>query len=156
MPGRIALTLTLVFLSLVTKAQTNDPSTVNPRMQVSELSSVQAGEVTIHQDNRLDVLLSRFEKVNRANKGMWGYRIQIYFGSGRSAREDAYKAKANFLSEFSGVPAYVLYQTPFYKVRVGDFRTKREAYILYTQIRKHFRDAYITPPEIIKLPPLNE
>ena len=156
MPGRIALSLIFVFLSFVTKAQTNDSITGNSRYLISDLSALHEGEVTIHQDNRLDVLLSRFQKVNRSRKGMWGYRIQIYFGSGRNAREDAYKAKANFLSEFSGIPAYVLYQTPFYKVRVGDYRTKREAYILYTQIHRYFRDAYITPPGIIKLPPLNK
>lgn len=116
----------------------------------------QEGTLTIHQDNRMDLLLNRYKNVTRQQNGMWGYRIQIYFGSGRKAREEAYEAKAKFLSDFANIPAYVLYQTPFYKVRIGDFRTKREAYALYKKVRRKFSDAYITPPEIIRLPPIEK
>jgi len=148
--GRITTLLFIFwFFPFLLQAQSKDIE-----VAVSEKPLRQAGEVTIQQNERLDILLSRFEKVNRERKGMWGYRIQIFFGSGINAREDAYRAKAKFLSKFNGVPAYVLYQTPFYKVRVGDFRTKREAIILFNKIRIHFREAYLAPPEIIKLPPL--
>ncbi len=86
---------------------------------------------------------------------MDGYRIQLFFESGRMARENAYEAKAKFLSSFQGISAYVDYQAPFFKVRVGDFRTKREAQILYKKLRRQFPDAYITPIETIYLPAID-
>ena len=113
------------------------------------------GSLVIHQEERLDILLQRFEDVQKSRKGMPGYRIQIYFGSGRTARNDAYEAKANFITKFSDIPAYVVYQSPFYKVRVGDFRSKREAYDLLMQVHRLFPNAYITPLETINLPPLD-
>ena len=113
------------------------------------------GSLIVHQDDRLDILLRRFEEVQIKRNGMPGYRIQIYFGSGRTARNDAYEAKANFLTKFSDIQAYVLYQSPFYKVRVGDFRSKREAYDLLLKVQRTFPNAYITPIETINLPSLD-
>jgi len=126
------------------------------RRNMASSQNVNSGEgsLIIHQDNRLDILVNRFEEVQKNRKGMPGYRIQIYFGSGRTARTDAYEAKANFLTKFSDFPAYVLYQSPFYKVRVGDFRSKREAHDLLIKVQRTFPNAYITPIETINLPPL--
>ncbi len=112
------------------------------------------GSLSVHQDEQMDALLNRYMTVQKKRKGMPGHRIQIYFGSGRSARGDAYEAKAKFLSDFPDIPAYVLYQSPFYKVRIGDFRTKREAYNVLLKLKRRFPNAYITPIETINLPPL--
>jgi len=120
----------------------------------SDHENREEGSVVIHQDEGLDILLKRFEDVQKKRNGMPGYRIQIYFGSGRTARTDAYEAKANFLTKFSEIPAYVVYQSPFYKVRVGDFRSKGEAYDLLMKVTALFPNAYITPLETINLPPL--
>ena len=109
----------------------------------------------MYQEDRLDDLLERYKYVNVRRNGMDGFRIQIFFESGRLARENAYKAKAKFLSSFQEISAYVDYQAPFFKVRVGDYRTKREAQILYKKLRRQFPNAYITPTETIYLPAIN-
>lgn len=113
------------------------------------------GVLQLYQEESLDDLLERYKSVNVRKNGMDGYRIQIFFESGRKARENAYEAKAKFLSNFQEIPAYVDYQTPFFKVRIGDFRTKREAQILYKKLRRQFPDAYITPIETIHLPAID-
>ena len=113
------------------------------------------GLLHLYQEDRLDDLLEKYKYVNVRRNGMDGFRIQIFFESGRLARENAYKAKAKFLSSFQGISAYVDYQAPFFKVRVGDYRTKREAQVLYKKLRRHFPDAYITPTETIYLPAIN-
>lgn len=116
--------------------------------------ATQAGSLNIHQDESFDEVLERYKNQNLENKDMPGYRIQIFFGSGREAREKAYEAKALFISDFPLVPAYVLYEAPYFKVRVGDYRTKREATFLFNQLNRKFPDAYITPLSRINLPPL--
>ncbi len=113
------------------------------------------GKLQLYQEERLNDLLERYKDVNVRRNGMDGYRIQLFFESGRMARENAYEAKAKFLSSYQGIAAYVDYQAPFFKVRVGDFRTKREAQILYKKLKRQFPDAYITPIETIYLPAID-
>lgn len=86
---------------------------------------------------------------------MEGFRIQIYNSSNRNAREESSKVRADFISKFPDIISYPLFAEPgYYKIRVGDFRTKTEATILYLQISKVFPDSYIVP-DIINFPDLN-
>ena len=128
---------------------------VNDTLSSGVDSTPKEGLLHLYQEDRLNDLLERYKNVNVRRNGMDGFRIQIFFESGRLARENAYKAKAKFLSNFQGISAYVDYQAPFFKVRVGDYRTKREAQVLYKKLRRQFPDAYITPTETIYLPAIN-
>ncbi len=121
---------------------------------LSDNQDYSEGDLKITQDERLDMLLLRYQKLKNIENSMPGYQVQIYFGSGRSSRESALDSKAKFLSNFPDYPAYILYETPYYKVRVGDFRTKREAADLFWKLKRKFPEAYITPLGIINLPPL--
>ena len=127
----------------------------NDTLSTGREYTLKEGKLQLYQEERLNDLLERYKNVNVRRNGMDGYRIQLFFESGRMARENAYEAKAKFLSSFQGISAYVDYQAPFFKVRVGDFRTKREAQILYKKLRRQFPDAYITPIETIYLPAIN-
>ena len=118
-------------------------------------SQFQEARLQIYQDPRLETLLQRHIVNNRQKGGMNGYRIQIFFGSGRTARDDANETKARFLSYFPDTKAHILYQSPFYKVRVGDFRTKNEALKFFHGIRRIFPNAYIIP-DIIEFPDLED
>jgi hypothetical protein len=118
-------------------------------------NQIREGNLEIRQDPRLDELLQRHINYNKKKGGMNGYRIQIFFGSGRTARDDANETKAKFLSYFPDVKAHILYQSPFYKVRIGDFRTKNETLKFYRKIQRRFPNAYIIP-DIIEFPELED
>jgi hypothetical protein len=119
------------------------------------------GELVINQGLSLDTLISRhilssknLFKVNN-HYGMEGFRIQIYASNNRNAREESNKINAEFISKFPDIPSYQLFAEPgYYKIRVGDFRTKTEATRLFQIISKEFRDAYMVP-DIINFPDLN-
>ena len=115
------------------------------------------GQLNIIQDPALDTLISRYilgyknlEEKNRYS-GMDGFRIQIYSSSNRNAKEESSKANAEFLSkfpesEFPELKSYTQFAQPaYYKIRVGNFRTKTEATRLFLLISKVFPDAYIVP-----------
>lgn len=140
----------LLFFELSGLSQSNR---TNNQQNIKPVTN-QAGSLNINQDESFDEVLERYKNQNLKNNDMPGYRIQIFFGSGREAREKAYEAKALFISDFPLVPAYVLYEAPYFKVRVGDYRTKREATSLFNQLSRKFPDAYITPLSRINLPPL--
>lgn len=119
------------------------------------------GELLINQGLSLDTLISRhilssknLFKVNN-HYGMKGFRIQIYASNNRNAREESNKINAEFISKFPDILSYQLFAEPgYYKIRVGDFRTKTEATRLFQIINKEFRDAYMVP-DIINFPDLN-
>jgi len=118
--------------------------------------SYRAGRVEINQDIRVDSLLSRHIMANAETDGINGYRIQIYRGSGRNAREDANETKAEFISEFPGIPSYLRFDPPnYFKVRVGDYRTKHNAYPDFKMVKQKFPNAYIVT-DIITYPDLDQ
>ncbi|MBK7628938.1 MAG: SPOR domain-containing protein [Bacteroidales bacterium] len=119
------------------------------------------GQLNISQDPALDTLINRYilmsKKVYKEMNyyGMNGFRIQIYASSNRNAREESNKARADFINKFPDIVSYPVYQHPgYFKIRVGDFRTRTEATKLFLIISKEFPDAYIVP-DIINFPDLN-
>jgi hypothetical protein len=112
-----------------------------------------AGELNIIQSPDADTLISRYILANRfLNGGMPGFRIQIYRGSGRAAREESNKMRADFIDSFRDIPSYAEYAEPgWFLVRVGDFRTKMEGTKTLYMIRKKYPNAYMVP-DVINFP----
>jgi hypothetical protein len=105
-------------------------------------------ELNIHQNPKTEKLLERQIRLNKNRQTTPGYRVQIYFGSGSSARIKAMKVKTDFLSSYPEVKAYIIYQSPDFKVRVGDFRTRSEALRLQKKMTRDYPNAFIVPDEI--------
>ncbi len=114
----------------------------------------QTGTITVRQDPRIRDMVNRQIHKNKRKNGIDGYRIQLLFNSGPAAREQADRTKADFLSVFPEYPVYVLYQSPFFKVRIGDFRTKREALKVYHQILKKYPTAFIVK-DVVRFPDID-
>jgi len=121
------------------------------------------GQLNLMQNPALDTLINRYILLNKKMfyvkeynyYGMSGFRIQIYASSNRNAREESNKAMADFINKFPDIVSYPVYQHPgYFKIRVGDFRTKTEATKLFLIISKEFPDSYIVP-DIIHFPDLN-
>lgn len=125
-----------------------------------------AGQLNISQDPTLDTLISRYiysyqileEKYRYA--GMDGWRIQIFNSSSRNAKAEAGNMLQAFLNKFPEakypeLKSYTQFAVPnWYRVRVGNFRTKTEATRLYLLISKAFPDAYMVP-DFINFPDIN-
>jgi len=112
------------------------------------------GEVTIKQDERLVTLLNNHKALNIQNESkIQGWRVQIYNSSGVDSRKEAEEIRRKFLERYPDATVYVIYQPPFFKIRVGDFRTREDAYMLYKQIVNEFPISYLVN-DIIQLPKL--
>ncbi len=79
---------------------------------------------------------------------MPGFRIQIHFGS---ERNKAQEVRNDFISSFPETGAYLVYQQPNFKVRIGDFRTRLEATGFLKKLEARYKSAFIVPDEV-KLP----
>ena len=106
--------------------------------------------IGVHQDSRIDSLLNTYTAECKRREGINGYRVEIFFGA---SRKKALAFKAHFLSKYPDFSAYMKYQTPDFKVRVGDFRTHSEAVKLRELIKRNYPNAFIVK-EIIPYPEL--
>lgn len=115
------------------------------------------GQRTVHfiQDTSITSVLERYSKAFEKGPQIDGYRIQLIARSGNNSKKDANDVKATFLAKYPEVPAYVLYQQPNFKVRVGDFRDRFAAYRFYKELKADFPAAFIVRDEIA-FPPLRE
>lgn len=69
-----------------------------------------------------------------------GYRIQIYLGQSST---DSKTAKSNFMHKFDDQTAYQEYDSPNFKVKVGDFRTRLEAEEYLEKLKARYPSAYV-------------
>ena len=77
-----------------------------------------------------------------------GYRVRIFFDNKQTARTESEKTLKRFKELFPGVAAYRIYANPYFKVTVGDFRTKSEAMALLTRIKGAFPSAFVVKESI--------
>lgn len=99
----------------------------------------QEGVVTIDQDSNITKLLEYKKDVKTVDL----YKIQLDFGS----RSEAESLKSKFQNTFAQWPAEMVYETPNYKVWVGNFSTRLEADIALLEIKKKFSKAMVFEPK---------
>lgn len=83
-------------------------------------------EVTLNQPQEMDQAYARYVKAN-GEKKINGYRIRLFFDNKQSARTESEELEKEFQLQFPQVPTYRSYTNPFFKVVVGDYRTKSDA-----------------------------
>ena len=85
--------------------------------------------IVIHKDPRVDLLVKKQAQINEvttreARRNIAGYRIQVINTSDRNA---AISAKTKIYQLYPELKAYLLYQAPYFRLRVGNFKDKEEA-----------------------------
>ncbi len=147
------LLITTLFLALAVCLQAQSNGKADSDDIFAELmkpDSASGASVTLLQDANIPVLFERVKRMNQKS-GLMGFRIQIYNGSGQDAREAIQKLTLDLTSKFPEIDASVIYQeyqAPFFKLRVGDFRTRNEAFELYNQIKHYYPNCYIVKSRI--------
>ena len=116
--------------------------------------------VKIYQDVRIDSLVELHRKINEYNlahdehDGIEGYRVHLFFESGNNSKDRTMGVRNGFLRRYPNVGAYVIYRAPYYRLRVGDFRSKIEAEQFLHRILRYYPSAYVVKTKI-KFPKLN-
>ena len=68
-----------------------------------------------------------------------GYRVQVYSdGNQRTAKAETQRKAAAVSHRFPNMRTYTSYSAPFWRLRVGDFRTRREAEDAAASLRSAF------------------
>ena len=104
------------------------------------------GKVTVNQSREIRQALDGRIAANSIKK-VQGYRIRIYFSSAQNARNESAAAAVRFRSGWN-YPVYRSFESPNFKVTVGNFRTKSEALSILEAVRCEFPSAFIVREEI--------
>jgi hypothetical protein len=106
------------------------------------------GSITINAHPAVEQLVQRHIAYNVQHPNIEGYRIRIYRDNSSNARQRSQDVSDTFADMFTDIPVYRSYDNPYFKVSVGDFRTKDDALRLYVRIKRMHPNAYIVQEEI--------
>jgi hypothetical protein len=103
------------------------------------------------QDNRNNVkqspnfeqLLNEKRKINPLLTVNERYKIQIFSGDSDTAKKLLYDCK----QEFNQLDGTIVFNTPNYKVWIGNFRTRIEAERNLVEVKKRFSTAFLIKPK---------
>ena len=97
--------------------------------------------VQINKDSRIDTLLKLKKKIK---KNTFNLKIQIFSGK----RDEALELIENHdESSYVSTTIELIYETPNYKVWIGDFYTQLEADKKLLMIKKKYPEAFIFRPK---------
>jgi len=98
--------------------------------------------LTLNQDPKFEQLLNDKRKINTSISTNDTYRIQIY--SGKS--DEAKKTLTDFRREYTNIDGTIIFNTPNYKVMVGNFKTRIEAERNLVEIKKRYKSVFLIKP----------
>lgn len=118
------------------------------------------GEVNIHQSPAIRNLIGTRVYGSDVEKNgedtflkTQGFRMQVFSGNNqRKSKDEAFRKEKEIKELFPDLPTYVTYNAPFWKLRVGDFRTHEEAYHIQRLLMEAFpaykKEMYIVKEEV--------
>jgi len=138
-------------------AQENSPWTIYPpqknnsseKTKLNQKLSSKGSNITIIEDERIGNLLEKEIEINKSKGTIKGFRIQLFYGSGPESRTLARKVQSDFIKLYPDFSSYLIFQSPNFKIRVGDFRTKLEAEKFLLTLKESFENAFIVKDEIV-------
>lgn len=115
--------------------------------------------VILVKDARLDLLVTKQSQVNKrtammTSAGLYkGYRLQVI---STAKRDDANRMKTDLMNRFPDQKSYTLFQSPNFKVRIGNFLKKEDAEKYRNQISKFFPKGIYIVEDTIEYIPVEE
>jgi len=117
------------------------------------MAAADTSGVVVLKDPRIDQLVRKQIEINEvttreSRRFVPGFRIQVINSTDRSK---VFAAKAKVYDQFPDWKPYLLYQSPNYKLRVGNFKTQEEAQDALKQLSRLFPAGLYIIPDVIEL-----
>ena len=119
---------------------------------------VDSNSIIVRKDPRIDLLVKKQAQINEettrdARKTGKGFRLLVI---NTTKRDDAIAAKAKVYTNFPELKAYLLYQSPYYKLKVGNFKDRKEAEEYQKKMKYYFPSGVFIMNDIIENRPEKE
>ena len=104
-------------------------------------TSIEGSSVNVMDDDGTKSAVRAVE-AQRRSKEVNGFRIVIFSNNGQYASDNADKVLSEFKSLYPHINAYLVYESPYFKVSVGDCLSMEEAQILMAKILPNYPKAF--------------
>lgn len=112
---------------------------------------VDSNSVIVHKDPRIDSLIKIQATINEVTSREGrridkGYRLMII---STNSRDEALAAKTKIYSNFPELKAYLWYQSPYFRLKAGNFLDRKEAESYRRKLNPYFpRGVFIMKDEV--------
>ncbi|KYP15007.1 MAG: hypothetical protein A1D16_10200 [Flavihumibacter sp. CACIAM 22H1] len=111
--------------------------------------------IIVKKDPRLDQLVKKQTEINEvttreSRRNVPGFRIQVINTTDRNA---AMQAKTTVYRLFPELKAYLLYQAPYFRLRVGNFEDRKMAESYQRQLSREFKQNVYIVNDVVEVNP---
>ncbi len=114
-----------------------------------------SSSIVIHKDPRIDLLIKKQAEINEvttrdARKIAKGFRLLVV---NTNKRDEAITAKARLYQYFPELKSYLLYQSPYYKLKAGNFKERKDAETYQRKLSAFFPRGVFVMNDYIEVKP---
>ncbi len=122
------------------------------------ISDTLANGIVVENDLRYGVLAAKRAEINKKatavrNVPKRGFRIQVL---NTTDRNEALNTKSRLLSLYPDHRTYLMYQAPYFKLRIGNFIERKDADELRKELNRLFPSGVFVIPSEIEVKPAPE
>ena len=112
-----------------------------------------SSSVVIHKDQRVDMLIRKQIEINEetsrdARRIARGFRLLVV---NTNKRDEALTAKTKVYTYFPELKPYLIYQSPYYKLKVGNFKERKDAEAYQKKLNDFFPKGVFVINDIIEV-----
>lgn len=112
-----------------------------------------SNSVIVHKDPRLDLLVKKQAQINEetsrdSRKTGKGFRLMII---STNSRDEAIAAKTKVYTYFPELKAYLWHQSPYYKLKAGNFKERKDAEEYQKRLNVYFPKGVFLMNDIVEL-----
>jgi hypothetical protein len=111
--------------------------------------------VIVHKDPRVDLLIRKQAQINEessrdSRRIVKGFRLMIIT---TNSRDEAIAAKTKVYTYFPELKAYMWHQSPYYKLKVGNFKDRKDAEAYQRKLNIYFPKGVFLMPDKVEVKP---
>lgn len=112
-----------------------------------------SNSIVVHKDPRLDLLVKKQAEINKttgleSKKTDKGYRLLII---STNNRDEAVAAKTKIYKNFPSLKAYLWYQSPYFRVKAGNFKDRDVAASYQRRLNIYFPNGVFIMKDVIEM-----
>src|SRR5215470_19262454 len=132
-------------------------SLVSAGLSAQQLAS-DTSSVVIHKDSRVDLLVKKQAEINEettrnSRRVAKGFRLLVV---NTNKRDEAINAKAKLYQYFPELKSYLLYQSPYFKLKAGNFKERKDAELYQKKLTAFFPKGVFVMNDLIEVKPDKE
>jgi hypothetical protein len=117
--------------------------------------STDSNFVVVHKDPRIDLLVKKQAQINEetsrnSKRTAKGFRLMII---STTNRDEAISAKTKIYTYFPELKAYMWYQSPYFRLKVGNFKEREDAEAYQKRLNIYFPRGVFLMRDIVEIKP---